>query len=175
MSLEMGRGKDGAENLIGNNNNNEISPLLRLTLQAPQELVPAPGKQWEHTDRGTRKLSVAVKSRISSSSLQIHNLSLPRKGVSQGPFPPGLTSLPDFFWSGSNFGARGNADFPDERSEASLLFSVCVSNAKQEQLVAHNNMHCVSEQHNKQFARQPGDIRTILYNREERREGKNMQ
>lgn len=116
---------------------------------------------------------MSAQSWISSNSLQNCNLSLPRKGVSQGPLPPGLALLPDFFWSGSNFGARGNIDFQTRKVTVASC-SVCVSNAKQEQLVAHNNMHCVSEQHNKQFARQPRDIRTILYNREERKEEKNM-
>lgn len=101
------------------------------------------------------------------------NLGLPRKGISQGPLPPGLASLPDFFWSGRNFGARGNVDFQTSKVTVASC-SVCASNAKQEQLVAHNNMHCVSEQHNKQFARQPRDIRTIPCNREERKEEKNM-
>lgn len=34
-----------------------------------------------------------------------------KRSVSQGPLPPGLASLPGFFWSGSNFDARGNVDF----------------------------------------------------------------
>lgn len=113
----------------------------------------------------------AAQSWISSNSLQSRNLGPPTKGVPQGPLPPGLAPRPDFSLPGSNFSARGSVDFRT-REVTVASCSVCASNAKQEQLVAHNNMHCVSEQHNKQFARQPGDIRTILYNREERKEGK---
>lgn len=81
--------------------------------------------------------------------------------------------FPDFLWSGSNFSAGGNVDFQTRKVMVASC-SVCVSNAKQEQLVAHNSMHGVSEQHNEQFAQQSRDIRTILYHREERKEEKNM-
>lgn len=115
--------------------------------------------QWQHKTAWTQ-------------TLQNCSLGPPRKEVAEGPFPPGLALLPGFFWSGSNF-SRGNVDFQARRVSVASC-SVCASNAKQEQLVAHNNMHCVSEQHNKQFARQPRDTRTILYHGEERKELKNM-
>jgi len=35
MSLELERGKDGAENLIGNKNN-KISPLTQISVQSPK-------------------------------------------------------------------------------------------------------------------------------------------
>lgn len=170
--MEPGRGRNGAGNFTGKSKNNKNNPLLQLPTQSPEGQCQHQGSNGNVQAEARGSFQCSTKLDQLKLITELH-LTPPRKGVPRGPLPPGLAPRPEFSLPGSNFSARGSVDF-QTREVTVASCSVCASNAKQEQLVAHNNMHCVSEQHNKQFARQPGDIRTILYNREERKEEKNM-